>query len=72
MNGATSIWKMVVLEEGKVMLASHVASPKTQVTHAIKAHISLIREDDMVKADIKRAGKYEVEPYKIAILLSQK
>lgn len=41
---------MVVLEEGKVMLASHVTTPKSKVTHAIKAHLSLARENDMVKA----------------------
>lgn len=63
---------MVVLEEGKVMLASHVTTPKTKVTHAIKAHLSLARENDMVKPAIKRGGKYEVEPYTIAILLSRK
>ena len=63
---------MVVLEGGKVTLASHVTSPQSKVTHAIRAHISLARKNDMVKPDIKRAGEYEIEPYKMAILLGQK
>lgn len=63
---------MVALEEGKVMLASRVTTPKTQVTRAFQAHISLARINDMVKPDVERTGKYEVEPCKNVILLSQK